>query len=345
MSASFQEWIKKLDRPPRDGVGLDFGETGLKAVRLRKGPQGLTLVAADILPPVTLPIEPAAGFKPAALNLPKSLQAPYAALALSSDLAVVKLLSFPGDFTSETEGQILAHMGLDRPDQFRISYKLLTEGRSRSESRVLAAALPTAQAAMTPQTVRAPGAPAPRSIEVASLAALTALIHRKGEKTVSETVASLELGARSSLFALFTKNIPVLIRKFDFGTDTVIQQVQQGAGVSADVAREIVNSGSIDISHWLTEAAQPFIKQLLLSRDFVERRENCRISQFFLTGGGAGLLPLRQEIEKALGLTFQLWNPLDGLTADPNAIAEGAKGQEHRLAAAFGAALSLVGAA
>ncbi len=341
MAAYLQAWLKKLDRSPQDVVGLDFGASGLKCVRLRKTQQGVSLVAADILPPVVLPAEPEVSVTAPVLALPKPLLAHYGALALPSEYAVIKVLSFPGEFTAETESQIVPHMGLDKPDRYRISYKVLIDGHARSESRILAVALPAAQAALAPLTIPS-GPPAPCSIEIAGLATLSAFMVRLEKKTASETVGSLEVGERSSIFALFTKNIPVLIRKFDFGVDSVMNQVRQGIGVSAQVALDVISSGSIDISHWVSEASQAFIKQLLVSRDFVERRENCRIRQFFISGGGVSFLPLRKEIEQAFGLDFLPWNPLEGLPADPAALGERARGQESRLAAAAGAALSIL---
>jgi Tfp pilus assembly PilM family ATPase len=267
------------------------------------------------------------------------MMAPYAALALPSDKAIIKVLSFPGEFSPAMEEQIIPHMGLENANTFRINYKLLVNGHPRSESRLLAVAYPSAHAARAPRTIPA-GPPAPYSLEVSGLCTLTAFMGKLDKKGTSETVGHLEVGEKSSLFALFTKGVPVLIRKFEFGVETVMNQVRQGLGVSAQVAIDIVASGSIDLSHWISEGAQPFIKQLLVSRDFVERRENCRIRQFFLSGGGGAFIPLRKEIEQAFDLEFVTWNPLDDLIATNAVIGENARGQECRLTAAVGAALA-----
>ncbi len=341
MLFKLQSFLKKLDHSPKDVVGLDFGTTGLKCVRLKKTPAGIILVGADIIAPVLFPSDPESLPNPPALVLPKALQASYGALALPSDQAIIKVLSFPGEFTAETEHQIVPHMGLEKPDLFRINYKILINGHARSESRVLAAGYPSAQAAFAPRLFPL-GPPAPCSIEISGLATLSAFMNRQDRKGTTETVGHLEIGEKSSLFSLFTRSVPVLIRKFDFGVDSVMNQVRQGLGVSPQVAIDIVSSGSIDISHWVSEAAQPFIKQLLVSRDFVERRENCRIRQFFLSGGGGAFAPLRKEVEVAFDLEFVTWNPLEDFSSETAILGKSVPGQECRLTAATGAALSVL---
>jgi hypothetical protein len=340
MWATLQNLLKKFDRSPDDVVGIDFGASGLKCVRLKKTPAGIAFVGADIFPPILLPETASSGARPA-LPLPKSLQAPYGALTLSSEQAVIKVMSFPGEFSSETESQIIPHMGLENPALFRVNYIVLVRGHARSESRLLAVGYPTDRAAVAPRMIPT-GLPAPCSLEIAGLATLTSFLHMLTIKGITETVGHLEIGEKTSLFALFSKGVPVLIRKLEFGVESVMNLVRQGLGVAPQVAVDIVASGSIDITHWVSQASQPFIKQLLLSRDFVERRENCRIRQFFLNGGGGGMAPLRKEIEQAFDLEFTLWNPLEAFISEGTQLPETVRGQEFRLAAATGAALAVL---
>ncbi|MFO7534625.1 MAG: hypothetical protein R6X19_02910 [Kiritimatiellia bacterium] len=340
MLATLQTLLKKFDRTPDDVVGIDFGASGLKCVRLKQTPAGIAFVAADIFPPILLPEAVGCGALPA-LTLPKSLQAPYGALALSSEQAVIKVMSFPGEFSAETESQIIPHMGLEDPALFRVNYIVLVHGHARSESRLLAIGYPSERAAVAPRMIPT-GMPAPCSIEIAGLATLTSFLHMLTTKGITETVGHLEIGEKTSLFALFTKGVPVLIRKLEFGVESVMHLVRQGLGVTPQVALDIVATGSIDITHWVNQGSQPFIKQLLLSRDFVERRENCRIRQFFLNGGGGGMAPLRKDIEQAFALEFALWNPLEAFISDGTPLPETIRGQEFRLTAATGAALAVL---
>ena len=67
--------------------------------------------------------------------------------------------------------------------------------------------------------------------------------------------------------------------------------LQAKAGSARDVlrsAQQILFDGSFDISQPIAEVMGPFEKQLIVSRDFVERRENCRINKIYAAGGAAG---------------------------------------------------------
>ena len=54
----YNQMLKRLLPALRDVVGIDFGTSATKAVRLKADSSGaLTVVAADVLPPCTLPEE------------------------------------------------------------------------------------------------------------------------------------------------------------------------------------------------------------------------------------------------------------------------------------------------
>jgi len=341
MIETLQSWLKKLDRAPRDVVGVDFGTSNIKCVRLRRLNQGIVLESAAFLPPFQMPVDPSPDYTPPPLVLPRPLAAPYCALVVPSELAVLKVLTFPGEFTAETEGQIVSHMGLDNPDQYRISYKVLQYGTPRSESRVLAVAYPDRFAAVLPRLFPA-GPPAPFSLEIAGLASLNALMSLPNIGLSSGVVGSLEIETQSSVFAIFHRGIPVLIRKFNFGIDTVVSAIRQGLDVSPQIAHNLLTDGSIDVSQWVTTTVQPFVKQLLVSRDFVERRENTTLNRLYLCGAGVRHIAIRKEIQKAFELEITDWNPLEGIALSPHALSEEVRGEEYRLAAAVGAARAVL---
>ncbi len=341
MRETIQSWIKKLDRAPRDVVGIDFGSSNIKCVRLRRQNQEISVESAAFLPPFQMPADPQPDYVPPPLSLPRSLLAPYCAVVVPSELAILKVLTFPGEFTAETEGQIVSHMGLDNPDQYRISYKVLQQGTPRTECRILAVAYPDRFAAIPPRLFPS-GPPAPFSLEIAGLASLSALMAIPNALSGTETSGSLEIETHSSVFAIFHRGIPILIRKFNFGIDTVVSAIRQGLDVSPQIAYNLLTDGSIDVSQWVIATVQPFVKQLLVSRDFVERRENATLNRLYLCGSGARQPAIRKEIQHAFELEIMNWNPLEGLTVSPHALPEEVRGEECRLAAAVGAARAVI---
>ncbi len=323
-------------RPKRtDVVGLDISETGTKAVRLRRTGATLTLVAADILEAPTLATLTAG--EPDPLVLPKHLRARFVSLCVSGHEAVIKLLTFPGHFDQSSEGQISEYMGLENAEQYRLGYKLISA--TRGESRVLAVAVPDslAQAACM---LFPSGLPAPCSLEVSGLASLSAFLKSPLAANMEDAVGVVDFGARSSTVAFFNKGGIALVRKLDVGSEHIITRVREALGVEANVAREILVDGSFDVSQAVSEVLAPFVKQITVSRDFVERRENCRVSRVYACGGSARTPGWIREVHNALGVEIGPWDPFSGITALPDSIPEGIKAQEGRLTAALGAALA-----
>ena len=340
--------VNQLRRGPADVVGIDIGPRDTVAVRARRKDDEITLVAAAVLPAVKLPEPPpppAEGETPApvevpALELPSHLKARYAALAVAGQGAVVKLLNFPGQFDEAAEGRVVDSLGLDDPAGYRISYALLAEGRGKGESRVLGVALPERAAAMAPRIFPA-GLPAPYSIEVAGLSTMTAFLHGPGKNHRGEAVGVVDMGYEITTFALFYNGLPVLIRRFNVATKTVLDKVQDMLGVNTETAENIIADGSFDISQAVGEAIEPVVKQLMVSRDFVERRENCRVAKLYVSGELTASRDLLEEIGGAVGTDVGAWNPLEGFTVAKDAVPEELAGQEWRLGAAAGACLGV----
>lgn len=329
---------------PTDVLGLDVARSGIKAARVRRNPDGsFALLGVDILPGVSLPKKPgeAVGQVPP-LKLPKHLVAKYAAITVTGENAIVKLLSFPGRadaIANEIETKIMEGMALENPDNYRVNYTLLTEGQSKTECRALAVAVPEVEARSACMLLPA-GIPVPRSIEVAGLAAMTAFLQSTGGKDSDGAAGMLEFGSAVSFFAVFNKKVPVLIRKFDVGGSLILEKVQESLGVDRPTAEGILADGSFDISQQMGDVMDGFVKQIMVSRDFVERRENCRVSKVYVSGGATKSRDWLAELKAALGYDVSVWSPFDALKVADGVLAENLKGQEGRFAAAVGAALA-----
>jgi type IV pilus assembly protein PilM len=338
---SFKEVIDKMKHGPTDVVGIDVGTTAVKVARLRKGNNGaVTLLAADVLPKIEIPEQtPEAPAEVPALQIPPKLKGRYGSIVVSGQSAVIKLLSFPGAFDAAAEGKVVGSIGLDDPNNYRIGYKLITEGHGKSESRVLAVALPETEAKNMIMLFPT-GLPAPFSLEVSGLATMSAFLHSVGKQISENAVGVIDFGAKITSFALFNKGLLALIRRFNFGVNTLLDNVQQALGVDRETAQGIVSDGSFDISQSVNEVIEPIVKQLIVSRDFVERRENCHISKIYVSGGMTVSRDSLDEIKSSMGLEVALWTPLEGLTVSEGAIPGNMAGQESRFSAAIGAALA-----
>jgi Tfp pilus assembly PilM family ATPase len=322
----------KKKHAPTDVVGLDLTLTGINAVRMRYTETEISVLAADVIP---LP-PPAA--EVTSLALPPRFKARYASFAAAGETCIVKLLSFPGHFDEAAEAKVTENLGLDDPNKYRISYKLVTEPQAK-EARVLAVALPEDEAVSIPMLLPT-GLPAPFSIEISGLAAMTAFLHFLGDKAKEDAVGVIDFGVSTSSFALFNKGVIALVRRFNFGSNALLNKVRETLGVDMDTAEGILADGAFDISQSVSEVMEPIAKQLVVSRDFVERRENCRISKVYVSGALTVSRDSIEEIHSSMGVPVETWNPFEGLTVAQDALPENLAGQEWRFSAAAGACLA-----
>lgn len=341
---TLKDSVKRLNRGPADVVAIDVGTSGIKAVRMRRASGGAIVTGAEMLPvPEIQPAEEAEEdleeppIPP--ISLSSELRARHAVLCTTAGDSIIKLLSFPGAFSQESEAQIVASLGIGDDDDYRIGYKVVTMGQGRSESSVLAVAMPD-DAARLPLGLVASGLPVPFSVEISGLAAMSAFLNGPGADTADEFVGAIDFGATVSFFSLFNEGKLVLIRKFNFGMDPLVAKVQELLTVDNETARNILTDGSFDLSQPISEIMEPFIKQLIISRDFVERRYNGNVGRLFLSGGAVGSRDWVSELQAAFGMDVTVWNPFDIVTVDDGVDLSRFEGQESRFTAAIGAGLA-----
>ncbi len=322
----------------QDLVSVDFDAAGVNCVRMRKTGDNVSVTAADVLPAVDIGMDSARAVETgASFSLPRNLIARYVSICIPADNAIVKLLNLPGGFNSDNEEQIRGLMGIEKENR-RIGYRMVNEGHGRSETKMLTVAIPEAQAqaacAMFPY-----GLPAPMSMETAGLAVLTAFFYSTVQNNPDDAIGIIGCSARNTFIAFFFKKELALIRKFDFGTYHLLDTIQQSLGVDRETALDVMADNSFDISQLIKEVSGPFIKQLVISKDFVERREDCHILKVFVPGETRVSHDWLNEVKSALGVDVDFWNPLEGLTVAPNAFPKKYENQLSRFSAAVGSGL------
>ena len=327
---SFTDLVKRMKKGPSEVVGIDFGHTATKIVRIHKSANGLVLTGAEIADPLSARGE---------FAVPPKLKARYVSLAISSASATAKLLTFPGAIDAGFDHNLAKSLGVDKPADSRVAYRVIAEGIGRQESRVLAAAIPAADADPVMERF-ATGIPAPCSLELAPLATLTAFEAGPVSNTNSPTCGLVEFGTLASSLAIFHKRSLVLLRRIDFGSRKLLDRVTSTLHIDEDTALNILSDNAFDISELLTDIMSPLVSQLIVSRDFVERRENCSLRQLHCIGGLTTSPSAMHELEHALNIDVKTFDPFSIPTLQ-NAIQDETSDplQNWRFAAAVGAAL------
>jgi Tfp pilus assembly PilM family ATPase len=203
---------------------------------------------------------------------------------------------------------------------------------------VLCVAIPEAHVRFGPLMLPV-GRPAPFSVEVSGIASMTAFLSSTVAQQKEGSLAAIEFGTRTSTFAIFNKGVLSLVRRFSFGAQAVLDKVRERLGVDAETAQGIVADGSFDISQPLNEVMDSFVKQLLVSRDFVERRENCHVAKLYVGGGLAGSAGVIEDMRSSLEIDVERWDPFEGLQVAKDAMTEQMAAQRWRFGAAVGACL------
>ncbi|NLB60714.1 MAG: pilus assembly protein PilM, partial [Lentisphaerae bacterium] len=221
---------------------------------------------------------------------------------------------------------------------YRIGYRILSAGHGRTETRLLTAAIPDDEA-LAVSAAFAIGWPVPVAVELAGLAALTAFEQGPGQAYREQNIGVIVMEERATFAAFFSKGELVLIRKFDFGHGYLSDAIQTSLNVDHATAIKIIADGSFDISQIVKAVAEPFIKQLVISKLFIERRENCQLAKFFVPSGKTVARAWLDEVQAAVGMEVDAWNPLANISLAPAALASSLEGEEVSLAAALGAAL------
>jgi Tfp pilus assembly PilM family ATPase len=323
-----------------DVAGIDLDPSGTPIVRIRRAEAGFALIGADIMPGALSSIEDDTD-KPQPLEVPPKLRAKFGAIAVGSSKAVVKLVSLPGQMDAASENKLVDALGLDNPETYRIGHKPITEGHNRSESRVLVAAIPEAMAARVPRLLPS-GFPVPHAMEVSDLAILTAFIHAQQSTPVNGGQVLIHFGNAGTVYAIFSKTNLALVRRFDVGTSALLGRIQDSYGVDENTAKGMLSDSAFDISNLVKDLLDPLTKQMVMGRDFVERRENCRTEKVFASGDLASSPNALAELHSALGVKIATWDPFAAVKdGRDNLSAEHGK-QSWRFAAALGAAIAAI---
>jgi len=315
-----------------DLVGVDFGTTATKVVRLKKIKEELMLAGIELLPPVD--------FKTAAarMELPRNLTSNYGCLAYNSSAAVVRMVNY----NLSAEASVIPEKDLRRllnvSDDFRVSARLIRREKGRQDSSFLAVAIPQDDVRYLLNMFPS-GPPAPASLEVAGLAVASAFLHARGEEAGNEAVCLIEAGETYSQYLFINKGVVSLVGKMDFGLRTLRQKLVSDLGVDEELATSILSDQSINISASLSSVMLPFFKQLSISKDFIERHQGCRIKSVY-TSGGMSLLPsFSSEVEQMLHVDVKSWSPFENIGVESGGLSGELSLQATRFSAAIGAAI------
>ncbi len=345
---SLLEQIKQLaERKPTDVVALDCAADGVRAARLRQTPGGIRLVAAGLLPPVPGGVAADGIGRPqtedddiAELELPPSVRGRYATLLAPGGQASIKLLRLPEDVDLSDRAQLLKRLGL-AANEYRIGTLEIEAGSGKREALVLGAGLRESVARSLLGLLPKAGLPAPRALETSELAVLNAFAVDPRFSDTETPCGFIHFDHDFSLVALFNRGRLLQLRTFSFGLAAVNRRIMKALNVDQVTAAGVLNDGAFDISHLVEEETREVRGQYVISRDFMERSENCRLQHVHLSGPTPLTKPFAKG--KTTNVEMNAWSVLDLLDGGlEGEIPETLRAAPWPLTAAIGAAWGLL---
>lgn len=342
----FLEKIKQLtERKPNDVVALDCATDAVRAVRLRQTPGGIALAAADELPSVHLEAARAAlgdgvALKVKELALPSPLRGHHAALLASAGSAAIKLLRFQEDLDLENNDKVRTRMGLEEGN-YRIGTQIIQVSSAKREALALGVAFPEPLAQALLELMPKAGLPAPYSLEAAEIAVLNAFT--SDPKLADDPTARgfIHFDHDFSVVALFNEGRLSQLRTFAFGLAAVIRRIMKTLNVDQATASGVVGDGAFDISGLIAEEIREVRGQYVISSDFMERSENCRLQEVYLSGPRPLTAPFEGS-EKTSVKAIQ-WNVLDLLDkSGEDSLTDALTANPWKLTAAIGAGIGVL---
>lgn len=340
---TFNNLNNLLNRAPTDVVGISCSTSGTWLVRIKSGSETPVMTGTGTAPPVAglyiKPGEPGSSVAP--LDIPPKLRGRYAALCLSGHTGTAKVLRVQESFDVEKREEIIARMALEKADDLRVSANILIPGAAKSEARVLAAAFPERQAAAMLSLLPATGTPAARSIVQGELAVINAFHNDPRFARREDAFGLIHFDHDFSVIALFNGGLLSQLRVFGFGVADVLRKLIQSLNVDQQTAEGVLIDGAFDISHLTDEGFRELRSQLVISRDYMERSENCSLEKIYLSGPAALTQPFNQNL--ALGDSAEEWNVLEPYgAASPDILADESASEPWRLTSAIGSALGVL---
>ena len=304
-----------VNRTPTDVVGLDFASSGLRAVRLRKSVGKYQLMGAEVFPAVPVQAVMEEGGAAVAdgfgqMTFPPQVRGRYAALLVPGTHAVVKLLRVSDKLDLADRENVMARLGFPKAEGYRLELRVIQPATPRMEAQVLAVTLPDRQAEAVLQLLPPAGWPAPRTIEVSELAVVNAFQLDPRFAGREKAYGLIHFDQDFSLVALFNRGYLSQLRTFPFGMAAVLRKLVKVLNVDELTAEGVLTDGAFDISHLIDEDARSLHGQFVISRDYMERTENCSLEELYVSGPAALARPFTETANWPGEM--QEWNALAG---------------------------------
>ncbi len=323
---------------PSTVVGIDLGNSSLKAVRLqKKGDQyAITRVAmlANSRNPQdqSLPTEQAVAAQIkeiAGLVKASGAEVHLTINSLNSTIRYVELPHMPLD-------EVRAALKLNSAAYLRQSFENYTfdicsldaEGAvaltskikkvkgapapTHGKSKALVAGISTAEVVLYFHAVRRAGIK-PSSLQLAPVSLINAFETAYPQIIAAQAVALLDVGFFSSSFTILERGQPSLTRSVPIGGKHVTDYMAQISSSDFAKAEAAKLKGDPGVGEAVARTCAALVREVRGSINFFEKNSDHAISKIYLSGASARLQAVVDALSQDIGVPCEVWNAANGM--------------------------------
>ena len=285
----------------RDVVGLEVGAAlpqGVPVVRLHVTKRQTELLAAgfvkldDTLPDASSALNPDI----TTWSLPKEFQASKAAIAVTSPAAILRQTSDAGES--------------DRADSKYRKVSITTD----KQHPPLVASIPDYLAAWLATRFPEGRRPTTRSIQPSMSAALNCFMCGPVMQNTDKPALTVFCFKHQSSIPVFYEGRLVLYREHPIGYMSIMEAIGRKMCVNTEMVDTLMSDPVVDISPIIEPLLSNLFRQVDISADYLSRRKNCVINDFYIYGIPTGVKHWTGTFQKVTGRPLHHLHPFGGIS-------------------------------
>lgn len=284
----------------RDVVGLEVGANlpqGVPAVRIHIHKRHTELLAAGFIKlDDTLPLSPEDSGITASWSLPRQFQASKAAIAVTSPMAILRQTSDTGE--RDESGLTLRRASL----------------KTDSHHPPVVATMPDFLASWVAERFPQGHRPTTRSIQTSLTAAINCFMTGPvAQESNNPAITVLCFKHHSSITAFFDGNL-VLYREHPIGYMTIKEEIGKSMSMDLEMVDTIMDDPVVDISSIIEPPLNALFRQVDISADYLSRRKQCTIDDFYIYGLPNGVKHWTATFKKMIKKPLHHLHPFGGIS-------------------------------
>lgn len=135
--------------------------------------------------------------------------------------------------------------------------------------------------------------------------------------------ALIDIGASRTSINVLRRGETCFSREIAIGGADMTHAIARRLGVETVEAEAIKRDGDVhevEVSASIAPLLEDLANEIALSIDYVEHHEGLTVDELLLSGGGSLVEGMASSIEQATGRATRVWNPLEGLRVDAEAL-------------------------